>query len=1004
MEGRWTAAVTTVIGGAGFGKSTLLAQAYRHNLARPRGIEAWVACEPGDEDAERLADAVLRSLDAPPAFGDPSAAIVGALRHTSPVPICLMLDDFHEIPANSSAIDLLTEVLRALPAHAHLVFAGREPCPLPLARLQAADRLLAITHDDLALRPEEVKAMAAARGEDADRLAPLGGWPALVRLALAAPIRVARQFVWEEVVAHLSDDDRQALLALATLGTADEEMLSELCGRPVDTDHLTATVPLIDPTGDGRIRAHDLWQEMLASILPSDDMATMGRAAIERLLVRGSYLRAGSLAVRIGDGEGLCRAAHALVKDTLSNIPVDTASAWLRATPFDYRDRPEILLLDAALRNAVRHRDEAVDGLLDAALHGFRSAGNHDGEHVALALRLVVAHGRSDLAASAGLLVEIEKLRDTAVDPTLWVLAPAVEANVAHLRGDVDEAAAILDAIPLAGVAPTVAEALQRMRWHMLLFAGQSGEATRLATELVAASTPNAPLFAPIARWSGGDPSGFDGDAYRLVADIDTRGPNDELPYVRDWFNHGVFMAMVAGAAGDRPTLDRALRLLAGLGVNPAEARNAIPMALARATQAVVDHHDEAAGQLEAVGADHPPSDRFAEIYFRRFLTLPYICLADARTLWDEAPLGPAQRLQREVARALIAARAGELTAASVIPPAPSVYTALPLPWSVELAVRADAARNPAGRALAQWLVDRHQSVVHDELRRLGRGPDRTLSATAQRLLGGLSFPPERVTRVELVGPFRLLIDGKNADRREQRRARVRELVAILAVLGSVERERAMDYLWPELPPADSARNLRVTLTHMRRLLEPERGRGDAGYHLRVEGDRLRLAASDRLEVDVWEIRHHLRAAAAADANGDLAGQTEHLAAAVDRWRGEPLVDLDRIADLRTEVDHLRARLMDAALTLGELRLAEGDPVATAQAAERVLAADPYAERALRLLVAAHLQRGDRGQTQLAVERALATFDELGVGPEPATAILLRQAGVTAPRVVALSI
>ena len=33
--------------------STALAQAIRANDAAPRGIDVWVACEPGDEDAAR---------------------------------------------------------------------------------------------------------------------------------------------------------------------------------------------------------------------------------------------------------------------------------------------------------------------------------------------------------------------------------------------------------------------------------------------------------------------------------------------------------------------------------------------------------------------------------------------------------------------------------------------------------------------------------------------------------------------------------------------------------------------------------------------------------------------------------------------------------------------------------------------------------------------------------------------------------------------------------------
>ena len=64
LAARFDVPVTAVVAGAGFGKTTALAQAIRANDAAPRGIDAWVACEPGDEDAGRsvVGDPVGRSV------------------------------------------------------------------------------------------------------------------------------------------------------------------------------------------------------------------------------------------------------------------------------------------------------------------------------------------------------------------------------------------------------------------------------------------------------------------------------------------------------------------------------------------------------------------------------------------------------------------------------------------------------------------------------------------------------------------------------------------------------------------------------------------------------------------------------------------------------------------------------------------------------------------------------------------------------------------------------
>ena len=61
-------------------------------------------------------------------------------------------------------------------------------------------------------------------------------------------------------------------------------------------------------------------------------------------------------------------------------------------------------------------------------------------------------------------------------------------------------------------------------------------------------------------------------------------------------------------------------------------------------------------------------------------------------------------------------------------------------------------------------------------------------------------------------------------------------------------------------------------------------------------------------------------------------------------------------------------------------------------AAEQARAASPYLERAHRLAVAAQLQRRDHQGAARAVAEAEAMLADLGLEPEPDTAMLLRQA------------
>ena len=82
---------------------------------------------------------------------------------------------------------------------------------------------------------------------------------------------------------------------------------------------------------------------------------------------------------------------------------------------------------------------------------------------------------------------------------------------------------------------------------------------------------------------------------------------------------------------------------------------------------------------------------------------------------------------------------------------------------------------------------------------------------------------------------------------------------------------------------------------------------------------------------------------------------------------------------------------MSALVTLGELQLTRGLPAALTSA-ERALAIDPYREAAHRLALAAAVQRNDPVCVRTAVERVSRALDEVGVGAEPATLIVLRRA------------
>src|SRR5215470_1749764 len=352
LEGRWDRPVTLLVAGPGFGKTTVLAQAVRVHQVAPRGIDVWVSCEAAYEDPVRFAMALLDAMsdgERPPRRRATTGPrdVVDALIRRAPLEVCLLLDDVHEIPPGSPGAALLREVARTLPATAHLVLSGREAFDVLLARREATGEVIRIGGEDLAFTDVEVRALARQLGRDARIAEPLHGWPAMVRLSLAAGPAAPWQYAREEVLSRLTDSQRQTLAALAALGTGTAREVAEVTGAPVALDDLARQVPLVGVLDDDRYRAHDLWADAVPRIMTVPDEHALRERAVAVLVARGDLARAGRLACQARDWRLLGDLVVDLVQTTLSALPRTIAESWLGANPTS--DDPAFVLLRAAV-------------------------------------------------------------------------------------------------------------------------------------------------------------------------------------------------------------------------------------------------------------------------------------------------------------------------------------------------------------------------------------------------------------------------------------------------------------------------------------------------------------------------------------------------------------------------------------------------------------------------------------------------------------------------------
>src|ERR1051326_5585516 len=118
--------------------------------------------------------------------------------------------------------------------------------------------------------------------------------------------------------------------------------------------------------------------------------------------------------------------------------------------------------------------------------------------------------------------------------------------------------------------------------------------------------------------------------------------------------------------------------------------------------------------------------------------------------------------------------------------------------------------------------------------------------------------------RIGLFGSFRIEVNGRSIPEgtwRQRKPAAVVKLLA-LAPRHKLHREQVMDALWPDLPPAAAAANLRKALHHARRLAE-----SNTGEPLIESAGEVVALQEEGLRVDVDEFRS---AAGRARRTGDV--------------------------------------------------------------------------------------------------------------------------------------
>lgn len=315
--------LTLLSASAGFGKTTLLSVWANQSTSRI----AWLSLDTQDNDPARFwayVVAALRKADTP--LGEAAEVLLHAPQPFQQVglltslinnlaalaqDITLILDDYHLI--DSAAIhESLQFLLDHLPACLHVCLASRSDPPLPLARLRAKGQVIEIRETDLCLSSiecasflKEVMGLSLSAEHIARLEQRTEGWIAGLQLAtlalrrhddasafieaFAGSHRLILDYVQEEILESLPEDQQRFLLYTSVLERMNAEICQRLSGEPASQqmlEELERAHLFLVPLDEERCwyRLHTLFREVLLARLQAREPEQVPRLQREAAL------------------------------------------------------------------------------------------------------------------------------------------------------------------------------------------------------------------------------------------------------------------------------------------------------------------------------------------------------------------------------------------------------------------------------------------------------------------------------------------------------------------------------------------------------------------------------------------------------------------------------------------------------------------------------------------------------------------------------------------------
>lgn len=1002
---RFQRRVTVIEAGAGFGKTTLLHQARAEAVEHGLGIDVLVTAPRRGLDADELVSAIIGGLrrhgDVRAAPGVDVTAVSDSIWSLAPTPCCVVIDDAQAL--TEDAVDTVIRLAERMPTNGHLLVVSRPSRTGLVARLVRSGAP-SLDETDLAFDVDEQAAFAASRRVPFDP-GRLSGWPAMLELEVRVGRSGAIEYLIDEVLSALPDEQLETCRRLAVCAAVDDETASRILGRTTTVSVETAGLPLVTrtplPTTGGVVPASSLGVEVKLHDLLRDALLA-GWTDLER---RAAERRAAHVAAELGrDEEAISLFAQAGDLEAVRSIARRLAGNLHLPGTIEHRVAIGRLLRDAlgdsvetdvfvAVRRVLETPQGAEDDL-HRVLARARAAGDRELEAVC---RLRLADLANQAADPVALGAEVELIDALAADGVRDAVRSSFLPHVwlRTITNRHDEVVEFLDQHRF--VHPDLdPEMVQLADFYRLLHVAYTGHidaalaaADRLTRLPHGLFSNRLDGFRMVQRWMLGRLTADDRRATERLVDLIHAAGQFHL-FVEGAATTALFHSSAGDTCRAAQLLDRAEAELHRLPPG-AWARHTV--AQARAVLDLMGGDEDGAAQRLAGAVPVGGIASLPRFIYGVTAALTYVLVPSTRATWEADRAGPDHLLRRDVGRALVALR--ERADPSPAAGLPWEHVDALRTWAYEphLAELALAAAE-SGATHAQRVVDGLRLDPRSVLHRLGSSGPVVIRDRARRLAQTMPRRPEYVLEIRVLGPIELRRDGQAVtDEAWVRRQRVRDLLALLVEHRRIDRTRAATMMWPDKDPVSAGGNFRYTLGQLQAVMEPQRGR-DRPWFVRTEGADLVLTDGELLRIDVDEFGEHLRTVASAERAGRPALALEAALSACELYRGDYLAGVTTSDDAFYRGLQLRGQFVDAATRAADLLLGLGELERAEELALRAARAETGHEASHRTLADVLVAQHRPGAARDVLRPLLSTLADAGIRPDAATVSLARRLGV----------